>query len=180
MLQITVEGRELFDERTNEFVTVKSQTLQLEHSLVSISKWEAKWHKPFLSADRQKTPEEAFDYYRCMTVNKNVDPMVYYCLSQKNQREINDYIENSATATWFSDKPKRGKREVITSELIYYSMISLGIPFECEKWHLNRLLTLIHVCAVKNQPSKKMSRNDILSRNRALNSARRARSGSKG
>lgn len=180
MLQITVEGRELFDERTSEFAEVKTQTLQLEHSLVSVSKWEAKWHKPFLS-DKQKTLEEVIDYFRCMTINKNVDPMIYYCLSSKDQARINAYIEDPATATWFSKKEEKNKnKEIITSELIYYSMTAFGIPFECEKWHLNRLLTLIHICSIKNQQPKKMSKNEIMNQNRALNAARRARSGSRG
>lgn len=180
MLQIKIKGRELFDESKNEFIDVKDQTLQLEHSLVSISKWESKWHKPFLSKD-PRTMEESLDYIRCMTINKNVDPLIYqYCIDPKTMAEINAYIDDPSTATWFNDKDQHKSREIITSELIYYSMTALNIPFECEKWHLNRLLTLIRVCSIKSQPQKKMSKRDVMSRNRSLNAMRRARSGSKG
>lgn len=180
MLQVKIKGRELFDESKNEFVEVKDQTLQLEHSLVSISKWESKWHKPFLSKD-PKTMEESLDYIRCMTINKNVDPLVYqYCIDKKTLDEINTYIDDPSTATWFNDKDQHKSKEIITSEVIYYSMTALNIPFECEKWHLNRLLTLIRVCSIKSQPQKKMSKRDVMNRNRSLNAMRRARSGSKG
>lgn len=173
MLQITIPAVELFDEYRNEFVSTKEQTLQLEHSLVSLDKWESKWCKPFLSK-QDKTPEELLDYVKCMTITQNVDPNVYYFLTDDNLREINSYIEAPMTATTFSDdKNAKKDREIITAELIYYWMIALNIPFECRKWHLNKLLTLVKVCNIKNQPPKKTSKKDLLSRNAALNAARR-------
>ena len=146
------------------------QVLQLEHSLVSISKWESKWHIPFLDG-KDKTLEQIIDYVRCMTITQNVKPEVYNRLTEDNLKAINDYIENPMTATTFSDINQRPSREIITSEIIYYWMVSFNIPFECQKWHLNKLLTLIKVCNIKNSPPKKMSRQEILSRNRALYSA---------
>lgn len=181
MLQITVPAYEGYDEAKQEFVSFKEQPLQLEHSLVSLSKWESKWCKPFL-IKQEKTYEETLDYIRCMTLTKNVSPDVYTRLSRDNINSINQYIEAPMTATWFSkDKPggKSGSEQV-TSELIYYWMISLNIPLDCEKWHLNRLLTLIKVCNIKNQPPKKMSKREIASRNAALNAARRKRLGTSG
>lgn len=180
MLRITVPAsNELWDEKNQMFVTAKEQTLQLEHSLVSLSKWESKWCKAFFNSD--KTPEELVDYIKCMTLTQNVPPEVYERLTSENIREINDYIEAPMTATYFSQEQRAGhSREVITAELIYYWMIALNIPFECQKWHINRLLTLIRVCNIKNQPAKKMSRRDILSRNAQLNAARRAKLNTKG
>lgn len=179
MLTITVPARELFNDRTNEFIYTKAHTLQLEHSLVSISKWESKWHKPFLTKET-KTEEEMRDYIRCMTITQNVDPSVYLGLSRNNLIQIKQYIDDTMTATTFNDKNKKQNHQVITSELIYYWMVSLNIPFECQKWHLNRLLTLIHICDIKNTPAKKMSRRDIMSRNASLNAARRAKLGTRG
>lgn len=184
MLRITIPGDEQWDAGREEFVqSRKDQTLQLEHSLVSISKWESKWCKPFLRKD-QMTDEEIVDYVKCMTLTQNVDPEAYRFLTNENIEQVNQYINAPMTATWFSEdknsKGKRSKGEQITSELIYYWMISLNIPFECQKWHLNRLLTLIRVCNVKNQPPKKMSRKEILSRNAALNAARKQQLNTKG
>jgi hypothetical protein len=180
MLQITIPAVELWDERKQEFVTTKEQTLQLEHSLVSISKWESKWCKPFLSK-QEKTFEETLDYIKCMTITQNVNPEVYNYLTNKNIEEINNYINAPMTATYFSDdKIAKTSREQITAELIYYWMIALNIPFECQKWHLNRLLTLIKVCNIKNQPPKKRNRKEIMSRNTALNAARRKQLNTKG
>ena len=180
MLKITIPGQELWDEGKEEFVSTKGTTLQLEHSLVSLSKWESKWCKPFLSK-QEKTTEETIDYIRCMTLTQNVDPEVYNFLTDDNIRDVNAYIEAPMTATWFSNS-NTGKqnREQITAELVYYWMIALNIPFECQKWHLNRLLTLIRVCEVKNSPPKKMSRRELLNRNAALNAARRKQLNSKG
>ena len=178
MLKIVVPATvigEQFDERTNEFIpiTTKTQTLQLEHSLVSLSKWEAKWRKPFLSKER-RTAEESIDYVRCMTLTQNVDPNVYKAFTPQLLAEVSAYIDASMTATVVQKQGgKRTSDEYITSELIYYWMVSYQIPFECQKWHLSRLLTLINVCNVKNGPQKKMSRQEILARNRALNAARR-------
>ena len=179
MLQITVPGREQFNEATNEFITLKEQTLQLEHSLISLSKWESKWCKPFLS-NKDKTDEETIDYIRCMTLTQNVKPEVYYNLTIENLNQVNDYINAPMTATTFSNDRQKPNRDIITAELIYYWMIAHNIPFECQKWHLNRLLTLIRVCSVKNTPAKKMSRSELMSRNASLNAARRAQFNSKG
>lgn len=181
MLPITLpEGTDLWDEKKEEFIPGKKQTILLEHSLVSISKWEAKWHKAFLGK-QEKTYEEVLDYIRCMTVTQNVDPVVYNRLTNEDIQKINDYIENPMTATVLNDRnQKGGNRETLTSELIYYYMIALNIPFECEKWHLNRLITLIRVCDVKNTPPKKMSGREIMSRNAALNAARRKKFNTKG
>ena len=180
MLEIIVSAAELFDERTQEFIQIKEQKLQLEHSLVSLAKWESKWCKPFLSKDN-KTAEETLDYIKCMTVTPNVKPEVYSCLTRENIESVNRYIEAPMTATTFyEDKSKGGSREQVTAELIYYWMIALTIPMKCEKWHLNRLLTLIRVCNIKNQPPKKMGRNELMSRNAALNAARRKQFNSKG
>lgn len=170
MLTIIIPETELYDEIRNEFKYVKEQKLVLEHSLVSLSKWESKWHKPFLSKD-PKTREETIDYIRCMTVN-SVDPIVYQCVSSENIQEINKYIEDPMTATTIKSQNK-GKQEIITAEIIYYWMVALQIPFECQKWHLNKLLTLINVVNIKNKPPKKMSKKDIMSRNASLNAARR-------
>lgn len=180
MLQITIPAVEQFDEINQEFIITNEQTLQLEHSLVSLSKWESKWCKSFLSREK-KTYEETIDYIRCMTLTKNVDLGVYRCLTNENIKQVNKYIEAPMTATYFAaDNPSRGGRETVTSELIYYWMIALNIPFECQKWHLNRLLTLIRVCNIKNTPPKKRSRGEIMSRNAALNAARRRQMSSKG
>lgn len=175
MLDITIPATEAWDEANQEFVYTKEQTLRLEHSLVSLSKWESKWCKPFLTK-KEKSSEETLDYIKCMTLTKNVDPNVYNCLTNFNISQINEYIDAPMTATYFlEDRESKGKlnREQITAELIYYWMIALNIPFECQKWHLNRLLTLIRVCNIKSQPPKKRSRNEIMRQNAALNAARK-------
>lgn len=172
MLKIIIPETELYDEVREEFITLKSQELQLEHSLVSISKWESKWHKPFLS-DKEKSTEEILDYIKCMTITQNVKDETYKRLNGENIKAINDYIGDSMTATTFNDNNNKPSREIITAEIIYYWMIANQIPMECQKWHINRLLTLIKVCSIKNSPSKKMSRQEILNRNRALNAARK-------
>lgn len=180
MLQITIPETDLWDEASQTFISTKEQTLQLEHSLVSLSKWESKWRKVFFSKT-QKTHEEIVDYIKCMTITQNVKPEVYACLTKDNLDQITKYIEAPMTATYFSDnKNSQTSREQVTSELIYYWMIALNIPFECQKWHLNRLLTLIRVCNIKNKPPKKMSKRDIWSRNAALNAARRKQLNTKG
>ena len=180
MLRITIPSVELWDEKNEIFIHTTEQTLSLEHSLVSLSKWESKWCKPFLGKER-KTQEETIDYIRCMTLTQNVDPKAYLFLTDENIRQVNEYIEAPMTATWFAeDKNGKPNREQITSELIYYWMIALNIPFECQKWHLNRLLTLVRVCNIKNQPPKKMSKKEVMSRNAALNAARKQQMNTKG
>lgn len=180
MLKITVPAIELWDEQKEIFVDIKEQTLCLEHSLVSLSKWESKWHKPFLTKD-EKTDAEMRDYVRCMTLTQNVDPIIYDYLTSDNLNSIYKYIEDPMTATVINDRRSgRGSSEQPTAELIYYWMVACNIPFECQKWHINRLMTLIRICGIKNQPPKKMSRNEILSRNTALNQSRRNRLHSRG
>lgn len=173
---------ELYMESEQRFVSTRPVSLRLEHSLVSVSKWEMKWRKPFLVKDPPKTREETIDYIRCMTINQNVDPLVYYAITNKEMAEIQTYIDTQFTATTFdrSKNGSRANRQIVTSELIYYWMVAYQIPFECQKWHLSRLMTLIEICNVKNQPSKKMSRQEILSQNKALNAARRAKMNTKG
>ena len=176
-IQLTPEG---WDEENETFVEAKTLILHLEHSLVSISKWESKWHKSFIHT-KDLTTEETLDYIKYMTLTKNVNPEVYDHLTDDNIKEIRNYIDNPMTATTFSeDKNSKGNREIVTAELIYYWMIALNIPFECQKWHLNRLLTLIRVCNIKNQPPKKMGRRETLNRNAQLNAARRAQMNTKG
>ena len=183
MLKITIPAcSEQYDEVNNMFINdTKEQTLLLEHSLVSLSKWESKWHKPYLSKE-PKTIDEFIDYVRCMTITQNVDPNVYTVLTIMPDiiKKVSEYIEESMTATTFPKDNRPPNREIITAEIIYYWMISYNIPFECQKWHLSRLLTLINVCSIKNAPQKKMSNREILSKNRALNEARKRRLNTKG
>lgn len=180
MLQITIPATELWDEAKGEFIYVKEQTLQLEHSLVSISKWESKWHKAFLGK-QEKTNEETLDYIRCMTITQNVDPLTYYRLTRENIRQINEYISSPMSATVITHtEPTKPNREVVTSELIYYWMLTLNIPLECQKWHLSRLFKLIDVCNVKNGPQKKMTRAEIMKQNAKINAARRQKLKTKG
>ena len=181
MLRIEIPiNPEGWDEKKQEFVKPKTQILQLEHSLVSLSKWESKWCKPFFS-NEEKSYEEVLDYIKCMTITQNVDPEVYNHLTESNITDINNYINAPMTATTFTNNKGHGNnREIITSELVYYWMIALNIPVEFQKWHINRLLTLIRVCEIKNSPQKKMSKNEIMSRNAALNEARRKKLNSRG
>jgi hypothetical protein len=180
MLEINIPAGEFWDEKNCKFINTKETTLKLEHSLVSLSKWESKWCKPFLGKE-QKTGEELLDYVRCMTLTQNVDPNAYLALSSQNIEDIKKYIEEPHSATTIRENPNAPKsHEIITSELIYFWMISLNVPFECQKWHLNRLLTLIRVCSIKNQPPKKMSQRQLMSRNASLNAARRSKLHSKG
>lgn len=180
MLTIKVSLPEGWDEENNIFIPSKEQEIHLEHSLISLSKWESKWQKVFLS-NIDKTYEETIDYIQCMTIDKNVDDAFYYNLDAENIHKINEYIRSPQSATFFYDEdPKKINREQITSELIYYWLVALNIPFECQKWHLNRLITLIKICNIKNQPPKKRSSREIMSRNAALNAARRKRMNTKG
>lgn len=170
MLIINIPSRELYDEVRNEFYTTKSTHMVLEHSLVSISKWESKHHKPFLSSV-EKTSAEVIDYIRNMTITQNVDPTVYDSLDKETLDMINDYIKNPSTATTITETGGSSRR-VITSEVIYSWMFQLNIPIECQKWHLNRLLTLIRVCSIASQPAKKMSQSEIRRRQHELNKQR--------
>ncbi len=181
MLEIRVQGLEYYDEGRDLFIDVEPATITLEHSLLSISKWESKWHKPYLTRER-KTPKEFIDYIRCMTLTQNVNPLLYNNLSEANLKAILDYTDDPMTATTFSEFGPKSSRQnqIITSELIYYWMLVFNIPFECQKWHINRLLTLIRVCKIKNQTDNKMSRREVLNQQRELNAQRRAALKSKG
>lgn len=182
MLYLTIPDQEFWDEKNEKFIQIKGQKLSLEHSLVSISKWEIKWQKPFIS-DKPKTNEEMIDYIKCMTITQNVDDSVYTRLTRNNLKEIENYISNPSTATWFNDvnvNKASSKKEQITNELVYYWMTALQIPFECDKWHFNRLMTLIRICNLKNQPSKKQGKRDTMKNNAALNAARRQKMGTHG
>jgi len=180
MLTISVGGTEHYDESTQEFLIVGGVELQLEHSLVSLSKWESKFEKPFLGPEK-KTDEEAIAYIEAMILTPDFPPELLKKLSQKNFDEINAYIDAKMTATWFSDSPGSPKTsEVITSELVYFWLITFQIPWEAQHWHLNRLFTLIKVINSKSAKPKKMSRSEIIAHNRELNARRRAQTGSKG
>jgi len=173
MLRITIPESEEWDETNEKFVYAKEQTLDLEHSLLSVKKWESRWHVPFLG-EKEKTADQVIDYIKCMSLNKKIDPNVYLRLTVDNINEINSYINDPMTATWFAENEKKSRsKEVVTAEKIYYWMVALNIPFECQKWHLNSLLTLIRVCEEENKPKKKMSRKALMARNSELNAARR-------
>lgn len=173
----------LFDSEREEFIHIKPQTIVVEHSLVSLSKWESKWKVPYLTKD-PKTPDQVIDYIKCMTITQNVDDSVYLFLTQDNIQDIINYIQDPMTATTFNNRNhgvgNRMSNQVITSELIYYWMISFGIPMNCEKWHLERLMTLIKIFDIENTPKKSMSKSAIYAQNRALNAANRAKFKSRG
>lgn len=180
---IEVPPCKYWDGKREVFFTYPEKTVvfQIEHSLISISKWESKWKKAFLAKTNQRTKEEMLDYIRCMTITQNVDPNIYYFLPENVVKEITDYIADTMTATTFGgNNQEKSSKDVITSELIYYWMTAFQIPFECEKWHLNRLMTLIRICSIKNAPQKKMGPNEIRARNRQLNAERRRAMHSRG
>lgn len=179
MLKLVIPGTERFDEETETFSYTKDRILHLEHSLLSLSKWEAFYHVPFLT-DKEKTPEQSLDYLRFMTITQNVEPEVFKTLPSSCLVQVQDYIRNPMTATTVSNLSKKGRRQIVTSEVIYGWMVALNIPFECEKWHLNRLLTLIQVCNAQNTPPKKMGKKEAMEQQRALNEARRAKLNTKG
>ena len=171
---IHVPAQEFFNNETQTFLNLKETTFKIEHSLVAIAKWESKWHVAFLDDKAEKTDEMIIDYIKCMTISQNVDPEIYNHLPPETIKEINDYIGDPMTATKFTNiNNGPGTGEFITNEVVYYWMIASNIPLECEKWHFNRLMTLIRVCSEKNSPGKKMNRRDILKQNRELNEARK-------
>ncbi len=186
MLKIVIPPSDGWNEEKEEFVNFAGKTLSLEHSLVSVAKWEARWHKPFLDSTN-KTVEEVIDYVRCMTLTQNVDPSVYSFLTEDNFKQINDYINDTMTATWFVENENRRRKsssEKITSELVYYWMIAFNIPMECQKWHFNRLMTLIRICEIKNEEqygkSNKMPKSALVNKYASLNAARRKAWNTKG
>lgn len=182
MITLVIQGQEVFDNRTQEFIQIKPQHISMEHSLISLSKWESKWKKPFITLSREPhTREETLDYLRCMTINRDVDPLVYNAIPNAMINAVNNYIEDSRTATKIynlrkeDNKPKKLNKD-ITSEELYAQMVKLGIPFDpCEKWHLNRLIMLIRVCTIENGDKEKMSKKDLYAYHRALNNSRRSR-----
>ena len=179
-LPIHIPEKDLFDQRSGQFITVKETNIMLEHSLISISNWESKWHKPYLSSDK-KTAEEFISYIQCMCLTKNVDPNVFYALDGDDIMKIAEYMKDPMTATTFRNRDQKKNKEIITSELIYFWMTNFNIPFEpCQKWHINRLLTLIEVASIKNQPPKKMGKREAARERAALNAARRAKYNTKG
>lgn len=177
--KITIPEAEHYDQEQNLFFTTKECTLTLEHSLVSLSKWESIYHKPFIS-NEQKTVSEWRDYIKCMTITQNVDPKIYDAIPISVINEVLEYIDEPMTATWFKNTNQPSSRRVTTAELLYYYMIAQNIPFECQKWHLNRLITLLRVCGEENAPPKKMGRNAMLNQRQMLNEARRAKLHSRG
>lgn len=180
MLKIEIPEREYYDERIERFGRIKATTLYLEHSLISISKWEAKWHIPFFESE--KTPEQTMDYIRCMILNREIDEKadVLNFLTQQDVEKINTYINDPMSATTIKDTGGRVNPQKVTSELVYYWMIQYNIPSDFEKWHINRLIMLIRVCSEESKPKKKMSRAEIMAQNRARNAARKARLNTKG
>lgn len=188
MLELIIPSVEMWDNELCQFIYTKGtdgQIIQLEHSLISLKKWEEKWHKPFLGEDN-KTYSEICDYVRCMTITKNIPSSAYEYIPPETIKQIVDYIQNPMTATWFSEPPnangtpRMGRNEVITAEIIYYWMVVFNIPSEYQKWHLNQLLTLIKVVGIKSTPPKQMSRKEIAKQNAALNAARKAKYKKKG
>lgn len=173
MLTLFIKGDELFDEVSQTFIETTAATIRLEHSLISLSKWESIFEKPFLSTNN-KTNDEIISYIKFMILDDLVDESIVYRLDQENLNEVNRYINSSQSATTFGTMPeKRGRGEVITSELIYYWMVAFTIPFECQTWHINRLFALIRICNIKNSKQKKLSSHEIASRNRELNEKRK-------
>lgn len=171
MLELRTQDQEFYDDE-HGFIEIPGGSYVLEHSLISVSKWESKWHIPFLSTE-EKTDEQVRDYIRCMFVKppKHKDAYLYFSL--ETIREIAEYINEPMTATTFSELSKRGGFQIITNEVIYYWMVACNIPFECDKWHLNRLLTLIKVVSLEMNPKKQMDTRDILEQNRRINEMRK-------
>lgn len=175
MLQLTVGQDEYYDAQQERFIKIKPTVVRLEHSLKSLAKWESKWKKPFLSK-QNKTKEESIDYIRCMETTGSIDLKIFDYLTSDQLQQVDDYINDKMTATTINKKgPQKPSREIVTAEVIYFWMIQHGIPPEYEKWHLNRLLTLIEVCSIKGGPNKKMSMKEQMAEQRALNAARRAK-----
>lgn len=183
MLHLQIPDRDLWDPVQERFIHVQGCEVDLEHSLDSISKWESKWHIPFHDDRKEKTLEQNLDYISCMCLTPNIDPEVFRYISEENAKEISDYISDKATATWFNDPTRRsGKREIITAEIIYYWMTAYNVPESYQYWHLNKLMTLLRVCAEKNSTdkNKKIAKTNMAAQRRALNAARRKKYNTRG
>lgn len=179
MLELFLPAAEGWDQKKETFIYLEEKNIQMEHSLYSISRWESKWKKSFIS-ERDKTSEEILDYFKCMTI-ESIDDAYYDLFTTDTINTINDYINDPMTATTIKNTSNgKHSREIITAEIVYYWMVALQIPFECQYWHFNKLMTLIQVCNIKNQPPKKMSKSQALAQNRSLNAARRAAHHTKG
>lgn len=178
MLEITIPANEFYLTQLEQFIATPTRTIKLEHSLVSISKWESKWKKPFLG-DSRKTHDEYVDYIKCMTITQNVDPIIYNALTAENMQKVSDYMLDAMTATTIKEDTNKRSHEIITAEIIYYWMISLNIPIECQKWHINRLMMLIRVINAKQNP-KKINKREAYNRRAQLNAERRQKLNSKG
>lgn len=188
MLKVTLKGGELWDPVEELFYYPKKQEITIEHSLVSLSKWESKW-KTYFVGNTDITVAQFVDYVRCMTITQNVDPELYKCLYNDPDtiKKIADYMADPMTATTINEaalKLSGGNRLIsskrTTSELIYYWMTALNIPFECQKWHLNRLLTLIKVASIESQPPKKMGKADAMRQQSSINAMRKAQHHTRG
>lgn len=182
MFQLVIPEKEIYIEELNEFLNVKKTVINLEHSLISVRKWEAKHRVPFLDK-KEKNYDEIVDYIRCMTLDRNVDPMIYLFIPTEEYEKIIAYIKEPMTATWFNElslPEVRGRKEIVTAEIIYYWMVTMNIPVEFERWHLNQLLTLIKVINYKNAPKKKISKRDRMKAEQRINAARREKYNTKG
>lgn len=183
MLTLTIHGGELYDNRNNYFYRADTTTIEIEHSLHAISKWESRWEKPFLGDGKPGNPmtaDEFLDYVKCMTLTPNVNPELYRFIDDANQRAIVEYMEKPMTATTFGNTKKDAFRKILTSEEIYWQMIALGIPFECQYWHIHRLMTLIRVCSIRQSKPEKVPLKDTIAQRNALNKARKAQMNSRG
>lgn len=176
MFKVTIREQKIFDEETSTFYDIQETTIRMEHSLLAVAKWESKWKVPFLSETRKQTPEEILDYIRCMCID-DIDPVILKGLSRKNIAQITEYMEDTATASWVNNSVNKGQKnkKVVTSELIYYYMSALNIPFECESWNIKRLIMLIEIASIEQQPPKKMPKGDMIAKRNSLNQARLAK-----
>lgn len=180
MLEIIVPENEFYDVQQNRFIFVPACTLTLEHSLISIAKWESKWHIPYLT-DKKKTVEQEMDYIRCMIVTPIKDLQILSSFTKQNIRDIRAYIEDPMTATTFSKSTQPASKRVITAEVLYSRMFASNIPMECQKWHLNRLVTLLKACDILNNSNpSKMSKQQTIAYNARQNAMRRAKHNTKG
>ncbi len=174
-LTVTIPGKELFDQQSKTFITIPATTVTLEHSLLSISKWESKWKRSYFIKEPM-TIDQSIDYIACMCLTKNIDPKIFRFMDKKTAQEISNYIADPMTATTIKHRDKKPSREIITSELVYYWMVNFGIPFDpCQKWHFNRLMTLIEIATIKEAGDQKMPRKEMLKQRALLNSQRKAK-----